>query len=243
MATGVLIRYLDNSGFRITLERAGRLLVFDDYEGGAGDDGALDGRDVTVFVSHRHADHFSRRIFEWRAVTRSVRYILSSDISLRPGEKGPDVITVGPAQLVQADGLTVQTFASTDEGVAFLIEADGLSLYHAGDLNWWHWEGEPDEDNREMARRYCTEIDKLRGREIDIAFLPVDPRLQGQALWGIDYFMRTVGVRLAVPMHFGGDTAVLDRLMTEPCTIPYRQRIVSLAQPGAVYRYMTAPCG
>lgn len=31
---------------------------------------------------------------------------------------------------------------STDEGVAFLVTAEGRTVFHAGDLNWWHWEGE-----------------------------------------------------------------------------------------------------
>lgn len=88
-----------------------------------------------------------------------------------------------------------------------------------------------------MALRYCREIDQLRGRTIDVAFLPVDPRLEEQALWGIDYFMRTVGARTAVPMHFGGDETVFDRLTEDPCAHPYRDRIVRLARPGDTFRY------
>ena len=48
--------------------------------------------------------------------------------------------------LVYGDGdgaVRIRTLKSTDEGVAFLVEAEGKSIYHAGDLNWWYWEGEP----------------------------------------------------------------------------------------------------
>ena len=39
---------------------------------------------------------------------------------------------------------SILSLKSTDEGAAFAIrETDGTSIYHAGDLNWWHWEGEP----------------------------------------------------------------------------------------------------
>lgn len=233
--TAAQIGYLGNSGFRIDCEGTPCTLVFDDAQGCAAAVKPLAGRDVTVFVSHRHADHYSRRMFDWRAAT--VRYILSDDIRLLPGDEGPDIRAVGPAERITTGGLTVETFASTDEGVAFLVEAAGLTLFHAGDLNWWHWEGEPAEENRAMAQRYCREIDKLRGRTIDVAFLPVDPRLEEQALWGIDYVLRTVGVRAAVPMHFGGDATVFDRLMNDPRTLPYRDRIVRLARPGDTFRY------
>ena len=42
-------------------------------------------------------------------------------------------------------GAEIRTLRSTDEGVAFVVHYAGKTIYHAGDLNWWHWEGEPDE--------------------------------------------------------------------------------------------------
>ena len=55
-------------------------------------------------------------------------------------------------------------------------------VYHAGDLNWWHWEGESEEWNRKMAEDYRAEIDTLAGERIDLAFLPVDGRLGAAAV-------------------------------------------------------------
>jgi L-ascorbate metabolism protein UlaG (beta-lactamase superfamily) len=78
-----------------------------------------------------------------------------------------------------------------------------LKLYHAGDLNWWHWAGEPDNENEAMAAAYKAEIDKLRGETFDIAFVPVDPRLGKEYLWGLDYFMRRAAARAVFPMHLG----------------------------------------
>ena len=43
---------------------------------------------------------------------------------------------------------------STDEGVAFLVEVNGVVIYHAGDLNWWHWDEEPKSWNNDMAARF-----------------------------------------------------------------------------------------
>ncbi len=43
-------------------------------------------------------------------------------------------------------GAEIRTLRSTDEGVAFVVHYAGKTIYHAGDLNWWHWKkGEPDE--------------------------------------------------------------------------------------------------
>ena len=43
-------------------------------------------------------------------------------------------------------------------------------IYHAGDLNWWHWEEETESYNEQMRQDYQREIDKLKDIVIDIAF-------------------------------------------------------------------------
>ena len=50
----------------------------------------------------------------------------------------------------------IASLKSTDEGVAFVVWAEGHSIYHAGDLNWWHWEGEPFPFNENMVTRYFS---------------------------------------------------------------------------------------
>ena len=66
-------------------------------------------------------------------------------------------------------GCYVRTLRSNDEGTAFFIRYKDQTIYHAGDLNWWHWEGEPDEYNKNMRRSYQSEINKLCGEKIDAA--------------------------------------------------------------------------
>ena len=74
-------------------------------------------------------------------------------------------------------GVTVEALPSTDEGVAFLVTAEGRTVFHAGDLNWWHWEGEDPVWNRNMEADFRRYAEPLRGRKIDLAMLPLDPRL------------------------------------------------------------------
>ena len=125
---------------------------------------------------------------------------------------------------------------STDEGVGFLVKRKGQCLYHAGDLHWWHWEGELEEENRAMARRYWEQIDRLRGETIDVAFLPADPR-QGEAgLWGLRYFLRTVGVKTAAPMHCWGDERWMDRIAADPLLAGFRNRLLLMRREGDCVR-------
>lgn len=43
------------------------------------------------------------------------------------------------------DVLRVHAFGSTDVGISFLVEAEGKKIFHAGDLNNWHWMDESSE--------------------------------------------------------------------------------------------------
>ena len=63
-----------------------------------------------------------------------------------------------PHERVTVENVTVETLDSTDEGVAFLVTADETSVFHAGDLNDWVWEGEPEEDNEAITAKWRTEI-------------------------------------------------------------------------------------
>jgi L-ascorbate metabolism protein UlaG (beta-lactamase superfamily) len=228
------VRYLYHSGFLVETDR--HVLLFDYWrdtpkggglEQGVIDPAALRDRDVLVFASHRHGDHYNRGIESWRKSIPRLRLILSDDISPVAG-----AVMIGPGQTWTQPDCRVETLRSTDEGVAFLVSIDGLTIYHAGDLNWWHWEGEPADWNAEMGAAYRAQIDLLKGREIDLAFVPVDPRLGDQYVWGLNYLMRTLPVKYAIPMHFGEETAVVDRLLTDAVVSPYRSKILPLTTRG-----------
>lgn len=233
------IFYLYHSGFAVKTDR--HFFIFDYYidtpRGSGLSKGVIDPEeikdlDVVVFSSHRHPDHFNPKIFSWRKTVKQIRYILSDDI--RTAE---DVFKVHPGQKYNFGDLNVRVLESTDVGAAFLIHVDGLCIYHAGDLNLWYWNGEPDEDNEEMTRRYKEQIDTLKDESIDISFVPVDPRLEENYLRGLDYFMKTVGAKLAVPMHFGDNLSVFDELKSDVRVQDYRDRIAFFSQRGAKIPY------
>ena len=80
-----------------------------------------------------------------------------------------------------------------------------MSIFHAGDLNFWHWRDES--TTREIAEaeeEFQRAVEPIRQENIDVAFFPVDPR-QGQMYdAGANYFIMSVKPRLLIPMHYWG---------------------------------------
>lgn len=220
--------YLDHSGFVVDVGE--KMLVFDYYKGEL-PARAVD-RKLYIFSSHAHYDHFQKKIFDW-AKEYDATYILSDDIKVSAAESRQakeKVHRIGPRQTLHVDGLSIQTLRSTDEGVAFLVKADERSIYHAGDLNWWHWEEESRAYNEMMKRNYQYEIGKIEGQAIDVAFVPLDPRQEKQYYWGMDYFMKHTDTKVVFPMHMWGRYEVYDWLMDEPEAVSYKDRVMRITQ-------------
>lgn len=204
------ICYLGHSGFLVETESARYL--FDYIRGELPEDG--EDRPLFVFASHFHGDHFDPRIFRDPVPSQAKAYILGDDVrtqchsQCRPftdrilWAKAGDTLSL-------PGGPEVLCLDSTDSGVAFLVRDPEGAIFHAGDLNWWHWEGEPDEDNQWMAKTYCLEIDKLKEENIQLAFVPLDPRLEEAAGYGLEYFLRTNSCPYVFPMHFWKDYSVI----------------------------------
>ncbi len=104
-------------------------------------------------------------------------------------------------RLASGQELEIMTLRSTDEGVAFLLRHNGRNYYHAGDLNIWAWEEETPEYNRKMEQKYIKEIEKIKGINIDIAFVPLDPRLGIYAYNGLETFLSYTKSSYIFPMH------------------------------------------
>lgn len=236
------VTFLDHSGFLVEFEDA--YFLFDYYKG---DLPQLDpDKKMYIFASHAHYDHYRKDIFKLKQESEQIVFILSSDIlteqkqrndkkEQQDDKKESEILRMNSDEQVEIGAVRVQTLRSTDEGVAFLVDYDGKTIYHAGDLNWWHWEGEPEEENAEMGCAYQEEIDKIQGRQIDLAFVPVDPRLEQQYCWGLDYFMRHTDTELVFPMHFWGDYKIFDQLADEECVKEYADKIVRIQKAGQVF--------
>ena len=208
--------FLAHSGFLVELPSV--TLLFDWWNGEL--PVLRPGVPLLVFSSHRHEDHFKPEIFALNAQA----FLLGKDISLSArnrarwglSDETADKCTVlgGGEAVSPLPGVRVEALPSTDEGVAFLVTADGTAVFHAGDLNWWHWEGETEGWNRNMEVNFKRYAEPLRGRRIDLAMLPLDPRLGDDGFRGPAYFLELADIRRFLPMHQWGEFGFTDNFLT-----------------------------
>ncbi len=216
----MLVQFLEHSGFYLELEHCA--LLFDWWKGELP---PLPDKPLLVFASHHHSDHFDPQIFRLAQRVPLTRFILGKDIRFSPAnckrwgltdDIEAQCLRVGGLRREEPlDGVLVETLPSTDEGVAFLVTVEGHTIYHAGDLNWWHWEGEPDPWNPDMERNFKQYIEPLRGRHIDLAMVPLDPRLENSQGLGLAYLMELAQVDRVLPMHQWEDYSATQKFVEE----------------------------
>lgn len=202
------ITYLVHSGFSV--ETARHFFLFDycpsmDRTPQITADLLRTKENAYVFVSHNHGDHFDAAIFSWAETNPAIQYVLSSDIRVKDGKQKCHFMK--PYEQWRDGQLEVRSFGSTDAGVSFWLDTDGVKIFHAGDLNWWRWSGETKAEQDFADQAFLEEMKKLQGQQIDIAFFPVDRRLEENFAMGAEYFIKKMQPKLLVPMHFGEDFA------------------------------------
>lgn len=196
------ITYLWNSGFAVELEKC--VLIFDYYQDAAkAVPGLLKGKNKAyVFASHAHFDHFSPDIAGFASDV--TRYFLSEDIQGLKGTKEiPEEkrVYLSTYDAYEDSDVKVTSYSSTDQGTSFLVEVDGWKIFHAGDFNWWHWK-EDTAENISLARNgFQKQMKRLDGLEADIAFFPVDLRMQEFASCGAKEFCQRTKVDYLITMH------------------------------------------
>ncbi|QUH19514.1 MBL fold metallo-hydrolase [Alkaliphilus sp. B6464] len=157
-------------------------------------------KDIFVFVTHSHSDHYNPVIFQWENANPNIKYVLGSDVKEEVEEDR--FYYMNPYETLQIKDVNIKTYGSTDKGVSFLVDVDSLDIFHAGDLNWWHWKEFTEQELKREEEDFKREVDNIIGNNIDVAFIPVDPRLEEfYHLAGV-YFAEKVKPKFLVPMHF-----------------------------------------
>lgn len=246
MKPDLQVHYLHHSGFAVCVNDI--LLVFDDAQGISPDgQGLAQGRisretlkdyaQVFIFASHVHEDHFASDIFSLFNAG-NVSFILGYDIP-QPYFKAH---MMRPGDTTRIADVEITAYDSTDEGVSFLVMVDGWTLFHAGDLNLWHWREESSLKEIEQAEKAFTQIvEPLADKKIDIAFFPLDPRMGEQFDAGALYFLLHVKPRVMIPMHWWGRDDVAINFARQNSTKALQ--VVALTQPGQAVRAHTAEDG
>lgn len=216
------VTYINHSSFSVELDTC--VLLFDYYSGNIP---KFDkNKKLYVFSSHQHYDHFSPVIFDLKNHYDKIKFILSDDIKDYIGD---DILLVKPNDTIIVDNLEIKTLESTDLGVAFIVNVDDKTIYHAGDLNWWHWEGEnTPEQNKKAEIMYKNQIDKIKGNVFDLAFVPLDPRQGMQYYLGFDTFMQNTNTKRVFPMHCWENYSVIDSLLNSDYSLGYKDKVVKI---------------
>lgn len=243
------IIYIMHSCFAIEIEND--LLLFDyfdkkktpeaDFKGDLPDFSKY--RNLFVFASHGHRDHFCMELLKWGMEYPNMRFFLGNDMRFNQKyleRNGIDyavkerMVTMRPGSCFTDENLQIQALGSTDTGVSFLVTCKGKTIFHAGDLNDWCWverKGDvKDEAYRiRMRAEFQKELEPLKGIAIDAAFVVLDPRLEESYKNGMDYFIHNINARQIFPMHMwkryelisqykqeliaGGETELADKII------------------------------
>lgn len=174
------IHWLGHDGFR--LELGGRQVYIDPYKIGDG----LPVADL-ILVTHEHYDHCSPEDIDKISGPETV--ILTEPKSAK--KLGANARTMAPGDETEVAGIVVRAVASynldkkfhprKNAWIGFVIEADGTSIYHAGDSD---------------------HIPEMKDITADVALLPVS----GTYVMTADEAVaaaREIAPKLAIPMHYG----------------------------------------
>ncbi|WP_459130030.1 MBL fold metallo-hydrolase [Guggenheimella bovis] len=186
------LQYIYNSSFHIETEHY--QILFDYFQGKVD----LHPEKPCLFVvTHGHSDHYDPFIFEMARV--GDLFLLSSDIEV---EESENVKVVSPFEKGTIGPFKYETSGSTDAGISILLEIEGKTILHAGDLNEWVWPEDSPEEVEAMKKDFKRFVDEFKGKQVDVGFFPVDARLEEQYIKGPLYFIETVRPKVFVPMHF-----------------------------------------
>ena len=206
-----MVYYIYHSAFVIELKKS--ILIFDFYRFPSNKKKEKEeffnrfikrtDKKVYVFSTHSHSDHFNKEILTWLEMNENIKYILSDDIKIH---KHKNFYFTKEDDNFELDNLKISTFGSTDLGSSFYVNTEDKNIFHSGDLHFWHWEDDTAEEEKNMCDGYIAQLEKIKKLDrIDIAFVPVDPRLGVNTLEGVELFYKILKPKIIIPMHFSDD--------------------------------------
>ena len=200
-----IITHYYHSGFSVSCDNT--ILIFDYWLGENGElaehlrltpEKLARFEHICVFISHDHIDHMDPVVFTWKDLP-GIQYIVASDMPV--GTRGR---RMAPGDTITfTEDVKVTAFDSTDPGVSFLVDFKGLQVFHAGDLNFWHWRDESTmKEIEEADAEFRKAIAPICKHPVDIAFFPLDPRQGTMFEAGANFFILSVKPRILIPMHY-----------------------------------------
>lgn len=248
----IKVYYIMHSCFMVELDD--RYLLFDYFDKSVVSDvvefsGCLPELDpnkyLYVFASHSHKDHWWLENLRWADSRANIKYILSKDIRLGRNyliRNGFDLSIkdkiqfVGSMKTYKVDDMVIETLRSTDAGVAFIVQVNGLNIYHAGDLNWWNAEGKGELYGEVYGREYKRMLKPILNRHFDLGFVVMDARMGEDGYFlGMEYFVKNIECDHIFPMHMWGQYQWIERFKKRPGIANLRDRIIDIDRENVIF--------
>ena len=193
-----IVWYLGHMGWAV--RTANHFMVFD-YDGrsvppdepslanGSIDPAEIKDLSTTVFITHRHTDHYAAAAFDWKKTVKNITYVAG----FKPeGHEG--YVFMAPRETKTLGGLDITTTMANDEGVGFFVKVDGVTIFHSGD------------HSAARGESFKPEIDFLVGRGLraDLLFMPVSRTNDPAMNQGVHYAMTQLSAVAVFPGHVSG---------------------------------------
>jgi len=182
--------------------------------------------DVVVFVSHNHGDHYDEVIRTWAKTVKNIHYVFGWDAGT-----GANIHSLAaPRASAKFDGLEIETVNSHHSGVpesAFLVKADGLTIYHNGDYVGRMGDYNTAPSNVPADMDYL----KTKFKTVDILFLDAfvaDYQIQ---------ILQSLKPNVLFPMHYGGQEEKLEGFAADLKKAGVEIPVYCPAKPGDRFEY------
>jgi len=194
---------------------------------------------VYVFATHDHGDHYDTTILAWQKDIKNIQYIYGfkpedSWIHKDKGYHGPSFTYIEDNKSRTIDDIKITTIKSDDTGQGFLIELNGMKVFHPGDHALF---------NEETKAIYKKEIDFIaeKTKSVDIAFLPVTgcpSRWQKEKIVeGFFYVVDKLNPQKVFPMHAFGREHLLREFAEIGKKKNYSNQIICVENKGDHFTY------
>lgn len=211
MARQAAVTFFYQSGFTVAVGKT--LLIFSYWQEHVPEDLRLNDQDfrgfsnIIVFVPRASIEHNDPAIWQFGRGF-PITYVAAEEAG-GSGKSHQTVRLVRRGETVRIAGTQITAYGSADAGLSFMVKVSGVHVFHAGDMNLWHWR----EQNtlREITRaeeEFYRAVADIREDRIDICMFPLDPNLGGFFDAGANHFIMAKKPRLFFPMHWGARSEI-----------------------------------
>ncbi len=207
METFVAITYFYQSTFAVALGKT--LLIFSYHENNElaksisiGDRDLENFNNIVVFSPSPSAEHFDNVVFNWKQ-SYPISYVLEERCGKR-SPKNSNIRFCRPGDAFSIADVKIRVFDAAGQGLCFLVNTHSTSIFHAGDLNLWHWRDEREPlEIAKTEKAYYEAVEKIPAEPLDLCMFPVDPNQGSLFEAGANHIIMTLKPKLFLPMHFG----------------------------------------